>query len=298
MIKNEEQLQLNSRTGAITFTAMIVLYLFITLVGQLIVGAFAPFGTVTYTAICASLSSIAMLLVCVYFIGVRKQPFKEVTGVKKFNALYLFPAILMIGGMFSAFGFVNGQIANVFAGWGLNVSTITLPMDNAWHFVLYTFVLAILPAIVEEIFFRGLLLKCLSGIKPFSRVLLISTCFALYHGNATQQLYQMIYGALLTLLAMRCGSAIPGMIVHFFNNFIVIAIEYFSINVNLINPMLIVSGFLMLGGAISLIFWVLRPKEKPQVIGGEALRFWVPYGLIGAFICHLTIILNLISNRI
>ncbi len=298
MVKNNNTLQLNSRTGGITFTAMIVLYLFITFIGQLIVGAFAPYGSVTYTAICASLSSIAMILVCVYFVGVKKQPFSEVTGVKKFNALYLFPAILMIGGMFSAFGFVNGAIANVFAGWGLNVSSITLKMDNVWHLVLYSFVLALLPAIVEECFFRGLLLKCLSGIKPFSRVLLISTCFALYHGNASQQIYQMIYGALLTLLAMRCGSTIPGMIVHFFNNFVVIIIEYFKINVNLINPILIVSGLLMLGGAISLIFFVLRPKEKPQVIGGEALRFWLPFGFMGAFICHLTIIINLVSNLI
>lgn len=78
--------------------------------------------------------------------------------------------------------------------------------------------LCVLPAVTEELFFRGalqgLLRPCGSAVAIFGPALL----FSLLHLDAIQGLTALVCGVFLGWLAERSGSILPGMLLHFVNN--------------------------------------------------------------------------------
>ena len=85
----------------------------------------------------------------------------------------------------------------------------------------------ILPAFTEEIVFRGTVAQSLYGNKNKLAALAISgALFAIFHANPAQTLHQFVLGAFLTLLVFRSGSLWTGIIVHLFNNALVVGLSY------------------------------------------------------------------------
>ena len=78
--------------------------------------------------------------------------------------------------------------------------------------------LCVLPAVTEELFFRGalqgLLRPCGSAAAIFGPALL----FSLLHLDAIQGLTALVCGVFLGWLAERSGSILPGILLHFVNN--------------------------------------------------------------------------------
>lgn len=93
--------------------------------------------------------------------------------------------------------------------------------------------LAAAPAICEELFFRGFLWKGLENLLPGKiRPLLISTTvFAAAHVVTDASLTverlpgTFLLGLLLGLMRMQTGSVIPGMLLHFCNNGVLLSLE-------------------------------------------------------------------------
>lgn len=79
-------------------------------------------------------------------------------------------------------------------------------------------VLCVMPAITEELFFRGalqgLLRPCGSAVAIFGPALL----FALLHLDPIQGLTALVCAVFLGWLAERSGSILPGILLHFTNN--------------------------------------------------------------------------------
>jgi sodium transport system permease protein len=83
----------------------------------------------------------------------------------------------------------------------------------------YFVVLGVLPAVAEELAFRGFIL---SGLRrrfpPGAAVVFSSILFALYHFNVFQLLPAFVLGLVLGTLALRTGSVLPGMLFHMLHN--------------------------------------------------------------------------------
>ena len=78
---------------------------------------------------------------------------------------------------------------------------------------------ALLPAIFEEITHRGLLQDALSDVKTDrSKIIIMAIMFGLMHQNVNQVCYTIVGGMIMAYLAVKTGSLLPGMIVHFMNN--------------------------------------------------------------------------------
>ena len=85
----------------------------------------------------------------------------------------------------------------------------------------------ILPALAEELVFRGTIAQSLYYYKSKWGALAISgALFALFHANPAQTLHQFVLGAFLTLLVFRSGSVWTSVLVHFFNNIFVVILSY------------------------------------------------------------------------
>lgn len=112
-------------------------------------------------------------------------------------------------------GNLLGGLLSVLMGTG--ASGTQLP-ENGAALVLGFFVLCAVPAVCEELLFRGamqgLMRPCGSAAAIFGPALL----FALLHGDLVQGLTAFVCAIFLGWLAERTGSILPGMLLHFLNN--------------------------------------------------------------------------------
>lgn len=88
-------------------------------------------------------------------------------------------------------------------------------MANYWGYV----VIGLLAPLVEEVVFRGAVLRVLlEKLTPWKAIAVSALLFSLVHGNPAQMPYAFIGGMLLGWMYWRTGSIIPGMVYHWVNN--------------------------------------------------------------------------------
>ncbi|UWG95384.1 ABC transporter permease subunit [Dehalobacter sp. DCM] len=88
--------------------------------------------------------------------------------------------------------------------------------DTLWKTLV---VVALLPAICEELFFRGFIFSSLEGrMKPAVSIFLTGLMFAIYHLDLIRIAPTFILGVLFTLALYRTRSIVVTMLMHFLNN--------------------------------------------------------------------------------
>ena len=100
-----------------------------------------------------------------------------------------------------------------------------LPDYSGWKVLPVLITYAVIPAIAEEILFRGILLNNTEeGAGSIRAILLSGFCFSLYHGSVEQTVYQFVCGCLFALLAVRSKAITPTVVIHFINNALIIVL--------------------------------------------------------------------------
>jgi membrane protease YdiL (CAAX protease family) len=206
----------------------------------------------------------------------KKAKVRNKFAISDGNSISLLPiSIAMVLAIISIFLFtpVMNFFQALFETKGYNVDN-TIPMQekmsNSFAFFMFgLLVYALLPAIAEELIFRGVILKSLSSrYTGFVAITLSSIMFVLMHGSLQQTLYQLVMGIMLGYLAYVGGSIIYSILLHFLNNALVIVFSCFDVvgyisgqetiyyNIfSVIFPfMLFILGLILVG----ILFWVLK----------------------------------------
>ncbi len=130
-------------------------------------------------------------------------------------------------------------------------------------FIMSVICTAILPALVEELAFRGLVLGALKKHGDMFAVIASAFLFGMLHGNFVQIPFAFIVGLVLGLVRVKTDSMLPSILIHFSNNFFAVIItmisESFSENISGIIDGMSVT-LLIIAGIISL--WYLVKNEK------------------------------------
>ncbi len=285
--------KMQARDGGLAFALMMFLYVFAVFIGQSIASAIAPTKNVTFYAICSIFPPIAISIIIAYFCTNKRFNSLDVTGLNKFNPLWLIMSLALFLGAFFGLGFINSAFQAFLESLGLKFDN-DLVINGVGELVIYTIFIAIVPAVFEEIFFRGLLLNAFNGSKKVVAILLSSMCFALYHASAVQLFYQFLIGMGLALLALNAKSIIPCIVTHFLNNFVILLLTYFNVKINLYNLLLILGGVIMLA---VFVFIAVRNllKDKTQAVKEKSISdFFLPFGIFGVVVCLLLIATSLI----
>lgn len=88
---------------------------------------------------------------------------------------------------------------------------------------------AMFPAFFEEITNRGVLLAALDNEKSDRvKIIFMGVFFGVFHQNVPQFFPTMIIGVIIAYMAVKSQSILPGMIVHFINNFVITLSDYGS----------------------------------------------------------------------
>ncbi|MEO8843366.1 MAG: type II CAAX endopeptidase family protein [Kofleriaceae bacterium] len=116
--------------------------------------------------------------------------------------------------------------------------------------------LALLPAIGEELVFRGVLARAIAARSVILAIVLSAVVFSAYHLDPPQIAGTFPLGLALGVLAVRSHSIVPGMITHALNNAIVLVlarVELPGVTTLLTrhaNGALVGAGALMVGGVL------------------------------------------------
>ena len=272
--------------GSKAFFIMISLYVFSSIIASALLSLIK--NELVNQIISLLVSPVSMAVVLIFYHKTAKAKAKEILGAKRFSPVYIFSAVLLSVAMFLGLGFINELIAKGLTILGLKASGVSLNIDRVYKVILYSILLAVLPAIVEETFFRGLILHSLRGAKIIPTVLTSALVFALYHGSATQLVYQFIFGCFLALLTIKSKSVIPAIISHFINNFAIIILTYFKVAVNLFNSYLIALGLICLFGFICICVFYDKPSQVK--FNGTVKGFYSIYFVFATCICLIFII--------
>jgi membrane protease YdiL (CAAX protease family) len=115
------------------------------------------------------------------------------------------------------------------SSYSVLLTTYSLVIDsNINHQIIIILCMALIPAIGEELFFRGVLQKILSEkIDYHVAILVASLLFSLFHFELVAFFYRFLFGVILGYLYYYTKNIFPSMLLHFVNNFTsIIALNY------------------------------------------------------------------------
>lgn len=169
---------------------------------------------------------------CIMFFAFNKIRNKSIAAAKvKFKIgiwnmviCFVVPIVCVFG-----FNYFIGGIDHLLEMGGYQISELQLPLDHFGWYVLSLIVIALLPAIFEELIFRGIIQNGLvRRLGEVGALFMSAFLFALMHGSIQQFIYPFILGVILGWIAMRTGSTFSSMLVHFLNNAIVVTLNYIA----------------------------------------------------------------------
>lgn len=102
-----------------------------------------------------------------------------------------------------------------------------LRADSIFEMAFVFFIVAIVPAVSEEVMFRGYVQKSFElKMTPFKAALITAVFFGLYHFNPYGIIPLILLGLFFGYAAYKSNSIVIPMVLHFLNNFIAVALFY------------------------------------------------------------------------
>jgi sodium transport system permease protein len=115
--------------------------------------------------------------------------------------------------------------------------------------------MGILPAICEELAFRGLLLHGLRNrFHPIVRCLFVGIVFGVFHYALFRIAPTALLGVILTMIALMTRSILPGILFHAANNSFAIWMGTAGVNLNRLDWSAYVTGFAVFGLSMYMIW--------------------------------------------
>lgn len=113
--------------------------------------------------------------------------------------------------------FANGGVALFLGGQSETIGSVMdqYRIEGFWQAML---VIVVLPAVVEELFFRGVMFSALERCGTWPALLLTSVAFAMIHGDLYNFAGPLLAGLIYGYLAYTLDSVLPALFAHLVNN--------------------------------------------------------------------------------
>lgn len=169
---------------------------------------------------------VAVALFCAVL--VIKLAYKPEIGsfFKPIEKKYLLALPLVSAGCFLSFSSLNSLFIELLARFGYVATSATLPELSPFSVILCVLLVCLAPAVLEEVVFRGFILSSVKDFGCVAASLTSAALFSLYHTNPAQTVYQFVLGFIFAAVALKSGSVLSSVILHFLNNLVVLVICY------------------------------------------------------------------------
>ena len=187
------------------------------------------FTRTQYLLIYAGVYTFAMLVpaLLVALIGGRRQ--FPLSPAKRVNAGDAFFGVLAAMGICMAANIISNIVSSIFEDMGASVPEMPDMLEHTPQgLLLYIFTIAVLPALIEELLFRGYVMQALRAHGDWFAVTVSALLFGLMHGNVEQIPFAFIVGLALGWLLVMTDNIWLCVAVHFANNAVSCLSEYLT----------------------------------------------------------------------
>ena len=205
-------------------------------IGDLILSVVVLLLLVLYLGTAATVKSVfggtvvnqlLILSIPLLLVWYMKSDVKTLFSLKVPKAKNILGGLILYVGMYALIMIISYGLTIIFPESAEN-TRMTFEMMMEQPFVLIVLVMAVMPAVGEELYFRGLLFGSLRHRYPAVWAILISSLiFGVFHLSLVKILPTGMLGACFAYITYVSGSIYIGMFLHFFNNLMsAIAMKY------------------------------------------------------------------------
>ena len=183
-------------------------------------------------------TQMILLLVPLFLVVYTKRDIRQTYGFEKPKAADLVGGALVALGMFSIILVVSMGMMKLFPESTGNVETAFSDIMSGNRLAVLL-VIALAPAVCEEMLFRGVILHALKArYRMPAAIAVTAVLFGLFHMSLVKFLPTGLLGLALCILVWKTGSIYPAMLMHFINNAISVAANCWPETVQKIMPVL------------------------------------------------------------
>ena len=189
------------------------------------------------------------VLACIYIKGNAKVIF----GLKPPKGRDILGAVCLFIGASSLGLVVSGLLSMAFPDNGLNQEYQELLGDMS--FVPALLLIALTPAVCEELMFRGYMLTAFKQKMSLQKaILLVSVLFGISHMSLIKVIPTAILGAALAYAMDKSGSIFASSLIHFLNNGLSVFVLFYGSQIEFLNDEQMGVPLLVILAVLSLIF--------------------------------------------
>jgi len=168
---------------------------------------------------------------CIIMVACIRIPPQAAFPMRPFRISLAVPAVFFCLGISFLGNYLSNLISYYFSLYfGMSPTlpdSLTMPFGTV-AILLYFVSVAILPAILEEMVFRGVIMQSLRRYGDGFALVVSALLFAFCHGNLVQGPPAFLMGLAIGYFVLRTGSLLMGIIIHFANNALAVAVEYIN----------------------------------------------------------------------
>lgn len=196
-------------------------------------------------------------------LSIKRDIFKKVQYSKSIIPL----GMISIGGVLLVSTAIYLFYSTIIQIVGLTIPApdFTFPSSTSMQ-AIYILYICILGPVLEEIIFRGIVLKSMKKYGEFTAIIFTSIIFAMFHLNLVQFMTPLLLGILLAFVTVKTDSIVPAIVIHMFNNTVATVITCIGGYNQILSS--IISTIIIMGGVIGLIIFINKYKNdfKSMVI--------------------------------
>lgn len=156
-----------------------------------------------------------LVLPTVVYLLMNKMPYSETVRLRRMRVSDML-LTLLFGILIMPLQTLINALSLVFSTDVIGYTMIDIAQEVP--FLGGIFIVAVIPAVVEETVYRGVFYNEYSKIHVLKAALLSGFLFGIMHGNINQFCYAAVLGVLLALVIEATGSILSSMLIHFWIN--------------------------------------------------------------------------------
>ena len=209
------------------------------------------------------LPAIAYALICfngrpLYFLGLKKPVSNQVYLLAVICIMLAFPFVMWLGELNQLIPMQDWMTK--MEKEATRQMQAFLKADNVFDIIVNVFIVAFLPAICEELCFRGALQRIMINISrnAWVGIIITSVLFSALHLQFQGFLPRMFLGVILGAIYWYSGSLWPSILAHFVNNAVQVIGVSFAPEYIEKNPSVPIAAALVSGVIVALTLWRFR----------------------------------------
>ncbi|QUI23137.1 CPBP family intramembrane metalloprotease [Vallitalea pronyensis] len=218
-----------------------------------------------------------ILLPVILYILIRKKSFKKVLRLHKVSPQQIFITMLLILAI-QPMTALAARIMEHLLGHGFFPPMGDMSANGSGNLFMSLFIIAVTPAICEEVFMRGVVLDGYRHIPLWKTAIMNGVLFGLFHNNFMQLSYTSIVGIILTYVVVFTNSIYPAILMHFVMNALSVLMEKYPTSLyanftiwyetNMV--LLILLAIVSICATILLLIWLKRLSNNSAIESMDA----------------------------